>query len=107
MRMLAPRELFRAQGFPDSYVIDRGADGEAFTQTTQIRLCGNSVSPPVAAAIVAADSRRAVWPDLACRTRGYTGTPHPTKGAPDSRILRKMVSNRFAKYAEPRRTGMA
>ena len=27
MRMLQPRELYRAQGFPDSYVIDRGADG--------------------------------------------------------------------------------
>jgi site-specific DNA-cytosine methylase len=27
MRMLRPRELARAQGFPDSYVIDRTADG--------------------------------------------------------------------------------
>ncbi|MBF9682938.1 DNA cytosine methyltransferase, partial [Streptococcus pseudopneumoniae] len=27
MRMLQPRELYRAQGFPDSYIIDRGADG--------------------------------------------------------------------------------
>lgn len=55
MRMLTPRELFRAQGFPDSYVIDRLADGTPVTKTDQIRLCGNSVSPPVAAAILAAN----------------------------------------------------
>jgi DNA (cytosine-5)-methyltransferase 1 len=55
MRMLTPRELFRAQGFPDSYSIDRGADGVALTQSAQIRMCGNSVSPPVAAALVAAN----------------------------------------------------
>ncbi len=33
MRMLSPRELFRAQGFDDSYIIDRGADGKAITKT--------------------------------------------------------------------------
>lgn len=58
MRMLAPRELFRAQGFPDSYVIDRAPDGGALTKTSQIRLCGNSVCPPIAAAIVAANIAR-------------------------------------------------
>jgi DNA (cytosine-5)-methyltransferase 1 len=55
MRMLTPRELFRAQGFPDSYQIAAGADGAALTQSAQIRMCGNSVSPPVAAALVAAN----------------------------------------------------
>ena len=55
MRMLTPRELFRAQGFPDSYRISAGADGVALTQSAQIRMCGNSVSPPVAAALVAAN----------------------------------------------------
>lgn len=55
MRMLQPRELFRAQGFPDSYVIDRGADGVPLTKSAQVRMCGNSVCPPVAAAIVAAN----------------------------------------------------
>lgn len=56
MRMLAPRELYRAQGFPDSYRIDIGADGRALTQRAQIRMCGNSVCPPVAAAIVRANA---------------------------------------------------
>ncbi len=55
MRMLSPRELFRAQGFPDDYRIEAGADGERMTQAAQNRMCGNSVSPPVARAIVAAN----------------------------------------------------
>ncbi|WP_336799556.1 DNA cytosine methyltransferase [Kaistia sp. MMO-174] len=55
MRMLSPRELFRAQGFPDSYIIDRGADGAPLTKTSQNRMCGNSVCPPMAAALVAAN----------------------------------------------------
>ncbi len=56
MRMLTPRELFRAQGFPDSYRIDDFPhDGRPLTKTAQIRCCGNSVCPPVAAAIVRAN----------------------------------------------------
>jgi DNA (cytosine-5)-methyltransferase 1 len=58
MRMLTPRELFRAQGFPDSYQIETGvtAGGPiALTKTAQIRMCGNSVSPVVARALVAAN----------------------------------------------------
>jgi len=57
MRMLQPRELYRAQGFPDSYVIDRGADGRPLPKDAQVRMCGNSVCPPVARAIVAANYR--------------------------------------------------
>ena len=55
MRMLEPRELYRAQGFPDTYIIDRGADGRPLTKTAQVRMCGNSVCPPMARAIVAAN----------------------------------------------------
>jgi DNA (cytosine-5)-methyltransferase 1 len=55
MRMLQPRELFRAQGFDDSYIIDRAANGKRFTKTAQIRCCGNSVCPPLAAALVRAN----------------------------------------------------
>lgn len=55
MRMLTPRELFRAQGFPDSYIIDHGHDGRRFSKAAQIRMCGNSVSPPWAAAHIAAN----------------------------------------------------
>jgi len=55
LRMLAPRELYRAQGFPDTYRIDQGADGRPLTKTAQVRMCGNSVCPPLARAIVAAN----------------------------------------------------
>ena len=55
MRMLQPRELFRAQGFPDSYVIDPMVGGKRLSKTAQIRMCGNSVCPPLARAVVAAN----------------------------------------------------
>lgn len=59
MRMLTPRERFRAQGFPDSYIIDHGLDenGEAMKLSldAQGRMCGNSVCPPLAEALVRAN----------------------------------------------------
>lgn len=54
MRMLSPRELYRAQGFPDTYIIDPVVDGEPLTKTAQVRMCGNSVCPPLAAAVAGA-----------------------------------------------------
>lgn len=56
LRMLSPRELFNAQGFPAGYQIgDDPAQGLSLTKAEQVRMCGNSVSPPVAAALVAAN----------------------------------------------------
>src|SRR5690606_29352367 len=55
MRMLTPRERFRAQGFPDSYIIDRRPDGSPITATVQGSCCGNSVCPPLAEALVRAN----------------------------------------------------
>lgn len=54
MRMLAPRELYRAQGFPETYRIDLEFNGKPLTKTAQVRMCGNSVSPAAARALVAA-----------------------------------------------------
>lgn len=54
-RMLSARELFRAQGFPDSYVIDPVVNGKRLGSTAQIRLAGNSVCPHLAAALVRAN----------------------------------------------------
>lgn len=62
LRMLKPRELYRAQGFPDSYIIDRGHDGRRFTVTAQTRMVGNSVSPMPMAAIVRANHCRRAQP---------------------------------------------
>ncbi|MFU6557723.1 DNA cytosine methyltransferase [Pseudomonas aeruginosa] len=55
LRMLQPPELYRAQGFPADYIIDRGADGKPFSKTEQVHMCGNSVSPPPMAAIARAN----------------------------------------------------
>lgn len=66
MRMLAPRELFNAQGFPAGYVIDRDATGRVFSKSDQIGRAGNSVSPPWAAAHVAANAGHlAAWTEAA------------------------------------------
>jgi DNA (cytosine-5)-methyltransferase 1 len=54
MRMLTPRELFNAQGFPPDYIIDRDAQGAPITKTAQVAKCGNSVCPPIAEALVRA-----------------------------------------------------
>ncbi|MCR5336657.1 MAG: DNA cytosine methyltransferase [Synergistes sp.] len=57
MRMLQPRELFRAQGFPEDYTIDLEFNGRPLPKSAQVKLCGNSVCPPVAAAIIGANCR--------------------------------------------------
>ena len=55
MRMLAPRELFSAQGFPRETNIAPEFNGKPLTKTAQIELAGNSVCPPVASALIAAN----------------------------------------------------
>lgn len=55
MRMLEPRELFSGQGFPSHYIIAPIWKGKPLTKKAQVRMCGNSVCPPLAAAIVAAN----------------------------------------------------
>lgn len=60
LRMLVPRELYNAQDFPASYVIDRTASGKALTKTAQVRMAGNSVSPLPMRLIVEANHPDAV-----------------------------------------------
>lgn len=60
MRMLAPRELYNAQGFPSEYRIEE-AGGKALTKSAQTRMAGNSVVPLMAQKIVAANA----WRELA------------------------------------------
>lgn len=55
MRMLQPRELFNAQGFPRDYIIDPLYNGKPLSKSAQVRMCGNSVCPQVAAALVKAN----------------------------------------------------
>ena len=56
LRMLEPRELFRAQDFPDSYIINRGHDGRKFSKSKQVRMVGNSVDPVQGAAYIRANA---------------------------------------------------
>ncbi|MFV8925396.1 DNA cytosine methyltransferase [Serratia fonticola] len=55
MRMLAPRELYRAQGFPDWYIIERDYRGKKYSKEAQVARCGNAVPPPFAEALVRAN----------------------------------------------------
>lgn len=55
MRMLQPRELFNAQGFPGDYIIETDANGNPYPKSKQVARCGNAVTPPVATALVRAN----------------------------------------------------
>jgi DNA (cytosine-5)-methyltransferase 1 len=53
--MLTPRELARAQGFPDSYVLDPVVNGKPLSKSAQVRMIGNSVCPDLATALIVAN----------------------------------------------------
>jgi len=55
LRMLTPRELFNAQGFPPDYTIDKGLNSKPITKAAQVSRCGNAVPPPFAEALVRAN----------------------------------------------------
>lgn len=58
LRMLTPRELYNAQGFPPDYEIEVDCYGNAYPKKEQIARCGNAVPPAFATALV-----RANWPE--------------------------------------------
>lgn len=55
LRMLEPHELFAANGFPKTYIIDRYNDGQRIPKTEQVAKCGNSVPPQFSEALVRAN----------------------------------------------------
>ena len=55
LRMLTPCELYRANGFPDDYKIERDYTGKEYGKTKQVARCGNAVPPPFATALVRAN----------------------------------------------------
>lgn len=63
LRMLTPRELYRANGFPDDYIIDRDYTGKEYGKAKQVARCGNAVPPPFATALVKAN-----LPEWCCQT---------------------------------------
>jgi DNA (cytosine-5)-methyltransferase 1 len=64
MRMLQPHELYKAQGFPEGYIIDRDYRGQRYAKDKQVARCGNAVPPPFARALVEAN-----LPEM-CAARG-------------------------------------
>ena len=52
LRMLTPRELYNAMGFPEDYVIERDYLGHEYKKNKQVARCGNAVCPPMAYAMV-------------------------------------------------------
>lgn len=55
LRMLTPRELYNAMGFPPDYKIDRDYRGNEYSKSKQVARCGNAVCPPMAEAVVRAN----------------------------------------------------
>lgn len=66
LRMLTPRELFNAQGFPKDYIIDVDADGKPYPKSEQVARCGNAVCPPIPTALVRANLPEFCKGDVAC-----------------------------------------
>ena len=64
MRMLTPKELYAAMGFPPDYIIERDYTGRAYPKSAQVARCGNAVCPPMASAVV-----RANFPEWAVELR--------------------------------------
>lgn len=55
LRMLVPRELYNAMGFPSDYIIDRDYLENEYKRNKQVARCGNAVCPPLAEAMVRAN----------------------------------------------------
>lgn len=55
LRMLAPKELYAAMGFPPDYIIDRDYTGKPYPKSQQVARCGNAVCPQMATAVVRAN----------------------------------------------------
>lgn len=55
LRMLQPKELYKAQGFPEDYIIETDCNGKDYPKSKQVARCGNAVPPPFAKALVMAN----------------------------------------------------
>ena len=55
LRMLSPRELYDAMGFPHDYIIDKDSNGNKIKRADQVARCGNAVCPAISEALVKAN----------------------------------------------------
>ena len=60
MRMLQQHEQYKAQGFPEDYIFTHDEHGNSISKAEQNEKCGNSVSPPVAEALVRANYKERI-----------------------------------------------
>ncbi|MDE2107070.1 MAG: DNA cytosine methyltransferase, partial [Patescibacteria group bacterium] len=73
LRMLTPRELYRCQGFPETYVIDPVVNGRRLQKDAQVRMVGNSVCPQMSEALARANFPEAVSAPGSSRRYRKTG----------------------------------
>lgn len=81
LRMLDPSELYKAQGFPEDYIIDHDYKGNIYTRSEQVEKCGNAVPPPFAAALVKAN-----LPELCIGDRNKNLNPYKLKEETDGQM---------------------
>lgn len=55
LRMLSPRELYDAMGFPHDYIIDCDVNGKSIGRAAQVARCGNAVCPVISEALTRAN----------------------------------------------------
>ena len=55
LRMLMPRELYDAMGFPHDYCIDFDINGKPYSKAEKVARCGNAVCPAMSEALVRAN----------------------------------------------------
>jgi DNA (cytosine-5)-methyltransferase 1 len=79
LRMLEPKELYAAQGFPKDYIINKDLKGNTIDKSEQVKRCGNAVPPPFAKALV-----RSNLPE-------YTGERRPNMRVDDSKAQLKFA----------------
>lgn len=49
------QQIYRAEGFPEWYIIDQDYRGVKYAKDKQVARCGNAVPPPFAEALVRAN----------------------------------------------------
>lgn len=64
LRMLKPKEAYRAMGFAPDYVFDVDSEGKKMTTSEQMEKCGNAVCPDLAGLITAANLPEYARPEV-------------------------------------------
>lgn len=99
LRMLTPRELFNAMGFPPDYIIDRDYTGREYGKTKQVARCGNAVCPPMATALVQANFPE--WRILDITTMAQLESVHTNMSNAALASVKQDITGQSRKPASP------